>query len=235
MKHIPHLLAGIFCLSSLVIAAQTLELENRFLDQLEATGKTNKKEIKARREKIAELLTAADYPKVAYDTASGNFDFRFTIPAPGATKADLYRQIREWSALTFIRNGAGVQFQDSLAGSVVIRGYTDLIPSTKYPFVLWNATQYRYALKLTAKDGVVEGQFRSVEFVTPPDTSDSGAIVEYRRGGIMEYTQRLSSFFPISSTYHAGMEKTANLVKWTAADFKKVELDLKNYLSGDSR
>lgn len=231
MKRIPHFLAGIFCLLSFALTAQTLELENRFLDQLEATGKTSTKEIKARREEAAALLSAADYPKVAYDTASGNFDFRFTIIEPGMTKADLFRKIQEWSAMTFIHRNSGIVYQDSVSGVVVVRGYNDIRPNAKLPVVLWNAKEYRYALSLTVKDGKVEGLFRSVEFVTIRDASGSSSDDDFSRGAI-EYTQKLSTFFPVSSTYHASMEKTVNLVKWTAADFKKVEFDLTYFIHG---
>jgi len=228
MKHIPNFLAGIFCLFSFAIAAQTLELENRFLDNAYANGRINKKNMENRKATIGKMLDTPDYPSASYDTVTGNFNFRFSVAAPGSTPADLYAKVQEWAAATFIRENTGVSFRDSLNGKIIVKGYNDLRVQSNNLFPTWKTVECRFALVLQLKNGLVEGQFKSIEFADfrSFNTADNQNIIPYMR--------EFSTLFPLSSSWF-NLQENVNIVKATAAELKKTEQNLGRHLAGETR
>lgn len=215
----------------LTLPAQTLELENKFLDQSLRNAEMDKKEVDSRRSEITQLLKSPSYPQVPYDTLSQNFDFQFVIPQTGANKSDLYRKILEWCAVKFVRENSGIRIQDSLHGKIIVVGYSDLRYENTIPGIFGGqshrdeTTECWYSLSLTITDGSIQGKFNSVEYIFTNTVITSETYTVYKE------TKKTSALCPINSQREGRMEGIVNLFKATAADFRLLERDLKQYLN----
>lgn len=148
---------------------QTVAIEKSLLNKALKEGTLTSEEVTERARMLREIEKI--YPVIPYDSATGRVAIPdVVISFPGVTKAQAFRRVKEWAALTFNDLESVVEYEDVESGKIILEGWTSVVYSSSFKNI-WGKVKSApderrllFSLIVTVKDGKAKVGYENLKY-----------------------------------------------------------------------
>lgn len=211
---------------------QTVSIEKALLNKALKDGTLTAEEVTDRARMLREIEKI--YPDVPYDTATG----RVVIPEqvisfPGVTKAQAFKRVKEWAALTFNDLESVIDYEDVESGKIILEGWTSVVYSASFKNIWGNVKslpderRLLFSLVVTVKDGKAKVGYENLKYrhTIPGFVNAANQYVPKRE---LEYP--VTAYFPLAFSEPGTWRGAIDLMNKTMQELKGTAPSLEKYV-----
>ena len=210
---------------------QTVEIETAYLNKRIAEKKWTADQMQERARIWRELR--GRYPLLPYDSVKREIVVQHIIKFPGISKAQAFKRVKEWGALTFTDLESVIDYEDFETGKIIMEGWRTIMFSATNENLWGNIKSYMderrllFSLVITIKDGAAKVEYKNLKY--------RYRIASYINSLNMyvppqEYVYPISVAFPLVNSAPDTWEGAIDLMKETMRALNATAPDLEMHI-----